>query len=141
MIERLGTAKRLWEVLLWLVEVGIAVVAFVNSVGGPIQFLIGVAFFGFACYAALFVVVPAAMFALQGLESTFGRSTTDIATAVTAAASALGGGALIRLGLFAPNVSHDLDAIGTGFAVIVGIAIVAMPLVALWYLHGSEVRG
>jgi hypothetical protein len=137
-LETLSRAKRMWEILLWLIEVGIAVVGFVNSVGGPIQFLIEVAFFGFACYASLFVVAPAAAFAFQWLEGAFHRQTTDPAMALTIAAGVLGVGALIRFGLFAPGVTRDLDVIGSVFAATVGVAIMSIPLIALWYFRGSR---
>jgi hypothetical protein len=120
------------------VSAGLTIVTFVRDVGGPVQFLVEVAFFGFACYIAAIVVVPALTMLLGGLERAAKRQTTDVAVGLVVGVGLLAGGALIRFGLFHPDVAQDLDGIGTAFGVAVGVAILCVPLVLMWYLRGSE---
>lgn len=121
-----------------LVSAGTAIVSFIKGVGGLTQFLVEVAFYGFASYIAMFLVLPVVLGAVAGLEKATNRTSTKAATVVVVALGALGGGALVRFGLFAPNVTKDLDGIGTAFGVIVGIAILLVPLAILWYVKGSK---
>lgn len=89
-------------------------------------------------YATTWVIVPLSLGLLGALEKVTNRRTTDTTIGIVAAMSVLGGGALIRWGLFLPDVTKDLNTIGTIFAVLVGLAILASPFVILWYRHGSE---
>ena len=137
LLGRAKQAKEIWEILAWVVSSGTAIVTFVRGVGGPVQFLVEVGVYGFACYVAVWVILPAVVAALTGLENATGRATTDLAAGIAAGTAVLGGGALIRFGLFHPNVTKDLDGIGTAFGALVGLAVLAVPLVALWYFRGS----
>lgn len=136
-LDQAEAAKRVWEIMVWLADAGIVIVGLVQSTGGPLNFLIEVALYGFACYISLFLVLPIAMVALAALEKVANRQTTDVAIGVTAAVAMLAGGAFIRT-LFYPGLADDLDEIGTMFAALVGVAILASPLIWLWYTNGSR---
>jgi hypothetical protein len=77
---------------------------------------------------------------VSGLERATNRVTTDVAAGIIAGLGVLGGGALIRFLLFAPDLTEDLDAIGTAFAATVGVVILLIPLFVLWYFRGSKPR-
>jgi hypothetical protein len=124
-----------------LVSAGTAVVSFIKGVGGLTQFLVEVAFYGFASYIAMFLVLPVVLAAVAGLEKATRRTSTKATTVVIVALGGLGGGALVRFGLFADDVTRDLDGIGTAFGVICGIVILLVPLAILWYVKGSKPAG
>ena len=138
-IGSLKQMKEFWEIVAWIISGGTAIVALINSAGGPIQFLAQVGVFGFACYAAAWVILPIALAALAGLEKMFNRSTTDVVNGIVAGIAVLGGGALI-LSTFAPGYAKSLDAIGTAFVVLVGIVVLAIPFIVVWYFRGSKPR-
>jgi hypothetical protein len=104
--------------------------------GSLTQFLVEAGIYGFACYAAIWVILPAVLFLMQYLDRTFQRQTTDSAAAIIVAVAVLGGGLLIR-STFVPDYGQDLDAIGTAFAALLGVATLAVPLLLLWYFRGS----
>lgn len=127
----------MWELASWVISAGTTVVTFVRSVGGPVQFLVEVGTYGFACYVAIWVVVPLVLAGLAGLERVSGRQTLDVVAAVAAGVAVLAAGAAVRFGLFHEDVAQDLDAIGTTFSALVGVAVLCVPLVLLWYFRGS----
>lgn len=131
-------AKTVWEIGSWLISAGSAILAFITKVGGPVQFLVEVAFIGFASYIALWIAVPLGVGLLSALEKATGRTSTDVASAVVVVTFALVGAALVRFALFHPEVTQDLDGIGTAFGVVVGVVILLMPLFILWYARGSR---
>lgn len=131
-------AKRAWEVGSFVITAGTTVLAFISDVGGPIQFLVEVSAIGFAAYVALFVVVVPMFYLLQGVEKVTKRESTDTATFVVIGLAAVVGAAVIRFGLFDQRAFEDLDAIGTAFSVLVGIAVLLVPVFVLWYTRGSR---
>ncbi len=121
-----------------IISAGAAVVSFIKGVGGPAQFLVEVAFYGFACYIACFVTLPIALFVISSMDRATKRESSTATLAVVVAIGVLGGGALFRFGLFAKDVTHNLDGIGTAFGVICGLVILLIPVGAFWYLKGSK---
>jgi hypothetical protein len=102
--------------------------------------LVEIAFLAIACYIACFVTLPLMIGAISLLEKATNRETTDPAGGFVLAVGVVGGGLIVRYGLFDPNVSHDLDAFGTGFAALIGLVVLASPFVLLWYRAGSKPR-
>jgi hypothetical protein len=137
-IGTLTKAKDIWEIGSWIVSAGTTIVTFVRGIGGPVQFLVEVGFYGFACYIAAFVFVPLLIMALTSLEKATRRTTTDAFAIVAVGIAVLGGGALIRFGLFAEGLTEDLDAIGTAFGAFVGLIVLLLPIVLFWYFRGSK---
>jgi hypothetical protein len=131
-------ARSVWELGAFVISAGSAILAFISDVGGWAQFFVEVAFLGFAAYIALFVVVIPVIGLLTGAERVTRRETTEQAWIVIGALAAVCGAAFVRFALFADGVSQDLDAIGTTFGVIVGVAILLSPLVVWWYVKGSN---
>lgn len=139
-LQRAETAKRVWEVATWIIEAGVIVVGFISDVGGLVQFLMEVGFFGFACYVAAFIFVPLTVAGLEALERGTNRQTTDIGGGILVGAALLGGGALVRFGVFAPGFTEDLDAIGSTFLALLGLAVLLVPIAVWWYFRGSRPR-
>jgi hypothetical protein len=137
-IGTLKQAKDIWEIGTWIVTAGTTLVTFIRGVGGPVQFLVEVGFYGFACYMAAFVFVPLVTLILTKLEEATQRTTTDAFGIILLGIALLGGGALIRFGLFAEGLTEGLDAIGTAFGALVGFAILLMPVFLFWYYRGSK---
>lgn len=131
-------AQGLWELGTFIISVGSAIGAFISKVGGVTQFLVEVGFFGIAAYVGLFFVVTPLLMLLAGAERVTSRETTDKAFVVFACCAAVVGAFVVRFLVFDDQVAEDLDAIGTAFGVILGIVILAMPLVLLWYFKGSR---
>lgn len=136
--QGLKQAKEIWEYATWVVDVGVAVVGFIKNTGGWVQFLVEVGTYGIACYIAIWLVLPLAVGAVSALEKGTHRTTTDAAAGLIAGVAVLGGGALIRYGLFAPGLTEDLDGIGTAFAALLGVGVLLIPLVVWWYFKGSR---
>lgn len=132
--------QKVVEFLTFCIATGAAVVGFVKTTGGPVQFLVEVGTFGFACYVAIWVIVPLLIWAITLLERVTHRQTTDAATMVVLGLGLLGGGALIRFGLFHPDVAKDLDTIGSIFTASVGVIVLCIPLVMVWYFKGSTLN-
>lgn len=93
-------AKAVWELGSFLITAGTAILAFVASVGGPVQFLIEVSVIGFAAYVALFVVVVPALLLLSSVEALTRWTSTDTTYVVIGALAAVLGAAVIRFGIF-----------------------------------------
>jgi hypothetical protein len=139
-INHLKQAKEIWAILTSIVSAGSIIRAFLKSVGGPVQFLMEVGMYGFACYVSVWVILPIVIMILAGLEKVTGRDTTDVAAGIVAGVSVLGGGALIRWGVFHPRITEDVDTIGTAFMALSGVAVLAVPFIVLWYFYGSKSR-
>ena len=139
-INQLKQAKEIWGILTWIVSAGAAIPAFLKSAGGPVRFLVEVGTYGLACYVSVWIILPIVMMILAGLERVTSRETTDKAAGIVAGLSVLGGGALIRWGLFHPRINEDLDTIGTAFSALLGVAVLAVPFIVLWYFRGSKSR-
>lgn len=137
-ISRLKQAKEIWEILVWVISAGTVIVSFVKSTGGLLQFLVEVGTYGIACYIAVWVILPVALWTLAGLEQATSRRTTDLATGITAGIAVLGGGALIRWKLIHSTFTEDLDTIGIAFSSLLGVAVLAAPFIVLWYFRGSK---
>ena len=137
-LNQADAAHHVWTTLVWVVEAGVTIAGVVRSAGGPVQFLVEVGFYGFACYVAVWIVLPAVLFLLERLEQATGRETTDVAAGLIIGAAVLGGGALIRYVVFAPGLTQNLDAIGTAFGALIGLVVLLIPFVVLWYTSGSQ---
>ena len=139
-INHFKQAKEIWEILTWIVSAGLVIGAFLKSAGGPVQFFVEVGMYGFACYCSVWIILPVVMMILTGLEKVTSRETTDLAVGIVLGVTVLGGGALVRWGLFHPRVTKDLDTIGTAFGALLGVAVLAIPFIILWYFRGSKSR-
>ena len=137
--EKIKTA---WELGAFVISAGTSVGAFITDVGGPVQFLVEVGTIGFAAYIAAFVVVMPAFALLVGLDNVTRRESNTATLVTVGAVAAVGGALLIRFAVFHPDVTEDLDGIGTTFSAAVGVCVLLAPLFALWYFKGSRpVRG
>ena len=137
-LGHLEDVQKVGEFVAWAISAGSAVVGFVQAHGGLGAVLVQLGIFGFACYISAFVAVPVVLGLLAALEKATNRETTDVAAAVAVAAALLGGGALIRFGLFDGGLGADFDAIAAVFTGLVGVAILLAPLVVLWWRKGSR---
>lgn len=125
-------AKKVWETISWGISAGGTVAGFVNEVGGPWQFFIEVFAFGFACYIAVIpagVVLAAVVWLLEQVR----LEPTDKATVGLLVVLVLGIGLIVRFALFYPGITRSMDAFGSAFAGLVGIAILLTP--AYFYLR------
>jgi hypothetical protein len=134
----LKSAKDLWELGAWAIAAVSTVITFVKAHGGPVQVLIEIAFIGFGCYVALFIITFPLLSIVGALEKATGRATTDAAGIVILLIGIVGGGVFVRFVLFDQSVTHDLDAIGKAFGATIGIAILVAPFIFLWYRYGSK---
>ncbi len=137
-LTHMENIQKVGEFLTFCIATGSAIVGFIKSTGGVVQFLVEVGTYGFACYVSAFIIVPLLFGIVFLLEKVTHRETIDTAIAVITGLGLLGGGALIRFGVFHPEVAQDLDGIGTFFAASVGVIVLCIPLVIMWYLKGSS---
>jgi len=138
----LDTAKEikdLIELVTGAISIGIAIVAFLQTPGNLTQFLVEAGIYGIACYVAIWVILPVVLFLINYLDRTFQRQTTDSAAAIIIGIAVLGGGILIR-SMFVPDYGKELDALGTAFLALLGVAVLAVPVFLLWYFRGSTPR-
>ena len=112
----------------------------INGVGGVVPFLVQVGVLGFALYISLFIAVPVTLGVNWLLEHSFGRNSTEAATATMLVGLIIVFALALRFAVFYDGIGTDLDAIGTGFAASVGVAVLVAPLVVLWRLKGSQPR-
>lgn len=136
-METIKTGKEIYEIAAWVISIGVGIRSVIQAQGGIVPILTQVAAYGIACYLAIWVILPLVVLGLSGLEKAFGRETNDTATAIIAGIAVLGGGAFFQ-SVFAPEAFTDLDFIGTTFVVLLGSAILLIPVVLWWYLHGSN---
>ncbi|WP_454698279.1 hypothetical protein [Arthrobacter humicola] len=136
----LAQVKEVWEWGSWAISAIGTISGIIQSAGGIVGFLSQVALFGFACYIAAIPVSIIAGLIFSALDSGTGRQTHDNVIVGVLVAGILGGGFLVRSMLFYDGIGRpgDLDAIGTVFLTLMGVAFLLAPLYFLWHRYGSS---
>jgi hypothetical protein len=139
-LEWLEEASGAIEAVTTIFAAASTVVAFVSANGGIVAVLAEIGVFGFACYVG---VIPAMVLllvvgeGLQRLEMAAHRKTKDSVAIGVSIVIALGVAIVIRLVVFAPGLTDDLDTFGQAFTASVGVVVLLIPLLGYWYFYGS----
>ncbi|WP_143110738.1 hypothetical protein [Streptomyces sp. cf124] len=127
------SAKRINEVQTLITAVA-AVVAFINGVGGLVEFLWQVGTFVIPSYVALIFAFLFVMGVEKVLSDSFSRTLTGESAAILFVMALLGGVFFLRFKVFVPTEFDDTAAGARIFACLMGGAILLAPII-IWLLR------
>lgn len=136
--QHVETTHKLVETISTAISIGSGILGFIRSIGGFGQFLVEVGALGFAWYAAVFIFGMPAALLMSWLDKATHRTTNDSTMMWIAAGAVLIGGLILRFAAFDEGFTRDLDAIGSGFLGLLGVAVLLAPLAVWWYYRGSK---
>lgn len=137
-MQKIETTHKAVETVSTAISIGSGILGFIRSIGGFGQFLVEVGALGFAWYAAVFIFGMPVVLLMNWLDKATHRSTTDTTMLWIAAGAVLIGGLILRFAAFDEGFTRDLDAIGSGFLGLLGVAVLLAPLAVWWYYRGSK---